>query len=70
MSQQYPNNWKFCATCAFWSGDRESDNYGLKVYVDGPNVKAKCQNRSCVWNNNLVQAGMTCAGFKKWNVLK
>lgn len=70
MSQQYPYSWKQCATCAYWTGARETDRFGQRVYVDSPMQKGKCMCRGSGWTNMEKQANSSCTSFEKWSVLK
>ena len=70
MSQQYPASWKHCATCAFWTGSRETNVFGEYSKVDSPMAKGKCMCRGNGWTNQERQAGFSCQSFQKWAVLK
>ncbi|MBR0085530.1 MAG: hypothetical protein IJL97_03165 [Lachnospiraceae bacterium] len=70
MSQQYPNNWKQCATCAYWTGARETDNLCQRVYVDSPMSKGRCMLRGGAWFRYEKQANASCNSFEKWPVLR
>ena len=70
MSQQYPANWKHCATCAYWTGNRESNIFGEYSKVDSPMAKGKCMCRGSGWTNQDRQASSSCQSFQKWTVLK
>ena len=69
MSQFFGSNQKMCATCAFWTGQRECDSYGM-------NVKNCTGYGKCAVPNgpfkNSDRLGNTCACFnwEKWPVLK
>ena len=70
MSQQYPASWKQCATCAYWTGNRETNIFGEWAKVDSPMAKGKCMCQKSGWRNQDKQANSSCASFQKWAVLK
>ena len=71
MSQQYPSNWKVCATCAYWAGRRESDYFGQRVTVSSPMDKGKCAGPvRCGYKGQDKQADSHCGEYQKWLVLK
>ena len=70
MSQQYPNTWKQCATCAYWCGTRECDHWGQRVTVDSSGSLGKCAIPSGCWKGSDRQAGFSCSNWQKWPVLK
>lgn len=70
MSQQYPSSWKQCATCAYWTGSRETDTFGQKVYVSSAVAKGKCRCRGSGWNNYEKQANASCNHYEKWAPLE
>jgi hypothetical protein len=70
MSQQYPASWKQCATCAFWTGARETNYFGERVTVESPMAKGKCMCRGSGWFNQERQANFSCQRFEKWPCLK
>lgn len=69
MSQQYPSNWERCATCAYWTGNRETDTFGQRVYVDSAMSKGKCLCKGSGWTNREKQANASCNHFEKWESL-
>jgi hypothetical protein len=70
MAQQYPGNWKQCATCAFWTGNRECDYFGQRVTVASGMEKGKCAIPKGGWKNQQKQANSQCGDWQKWPVLK
>ena len=70
MSMQYPNTWKHCATCAFWTGAREVDYWGQRVTVDSCSTKGKCCIPRGGWKGMERTAGGICSDWQKWPVLK
>lgn len=70
MSQQYPSSWKQCATCAYWTGKRETDTFGQRVYVDSAMTKGKCLCQKSGWAHCEKQANASCTHFDKWSPLK
>lgn len=70
MSQQYPASWKQCATCAYWTGSRETNTFGEWAKVDSPMSKGKCMCQGSGWKNQDKQANASCPSFQKWAVLK
>lgn len=70
MSQQYPTNWKQCATCMYWTGNRKTNTFGEWAEVDSPMAKGKCACRNSGWTDYEKQANASCASFQKWSVLK
>ena len=69
MSQQYPSNWKNCATCVFWTGYRDVDTFGNYIKVDSAQTKGKCMCRGSGWCRTERTAGSTCNSHLKWPVL-
>ena len=67
---QIPAEWKQCATCAYWMGARQTDNFGQKVFVGSSTDTGKCACRGNGWTNSSRQAGATCSSFVKWAPLK
>ena len=70
MAQQYPNSWKQCATCAFWTGERECDRFGQRVTVASAMTKGRCAIPKGGWKNQQRQANCQCKDWQKWPVLK
>ena len=70
MAQSYPSSWKYCATCAYWGGARESDYFGKNVKVESSMAKGKCLCRASGWRNQDKQASSSCNRYEKWPVLK
>lgn len=67
---QFPNSWKYCATCAFWTGARKCENFGQSVQVGTSAEKGQCENRSCGWRGSTRNADQTCNAWQKWSALK
>lgn len=70
MSQQYPYSWKQCATCAYWTGTRETNVFGEYAVVESPMAKGICKCRVSGWFNQQKQANASCLKFEKWVALK
>lgn len=70
MATTYPKSWKQCATCAFWSGARQSDVWGDNVTVDEATVRGKCAIPSGGFKHHDMPACSTCSDWQKWPVLK
>ncbi len=70
MAQQYQGSSKYCATCAFWTGNRECDRFGQRVTVASPMDKGKCMAPKGGWRNQQRQANTQCTNWQKWAVLK
>ena len=70
MPQQYPYSWKQCATCAYWTGVRETNVFGEHVNVESPMAKGICKCRGSGWFNQPKQANSSCLKFEKWVALK
>ena len=67
----YSSFFKNCATCAYWTGCRTTDNFGIFVQVENPNLKGKCMAPfGTGWRLQERMASMSCNGFKKWEVLR
>lgn len=69
MSQKYPSNWKFCATCVYWTGPREVDYWGKWITIDSSQTKGRCMCRSGSFRTEKP-GGYTCYSFKKWEALE
>ena len=70
MAQQHLNSMKQCATCAFWSGNRECDRFGQRVTVPSAMEKGKCSIPTGGWKGQQKQANFRCTAWQKWSVLK
>ena len=62
---------KLCATCEYWIGPRQPNEYGSTVILREQSIKGKC------WCLNGPHArgerysnSTTCFCYKKWAVLK
>ena len=69
---QYPSNWKQCATCEYWAGERQiTDNWGRYVNVDSPMTHGRCMNRHSGWFYSDLgkQVNSSCPSYEKWGVL-
>lgn len=64
----YSRNHKTCATCAFWTGEREVDASRVVVRTSAPNLKGKCAGGG--HNHAQVPASGTCSSYNKWSALK
>ena len=70
MAKCYSSFMKVCATCAYWTGNRQTDYFGTTVTTDSLSVKGKCMCQQLGgWRGQERQAGMNCTAFKKWDVL-
>ena len=69
MSQQYSSSFKNCATCEYWTGSRETDNFGQRVEVDSSMSKGRCMCRNSGWSGER-QANASCNHYEKWAPLK
>lgn len=69
MAQIFGSNHKLCATCAYWTGARESISFGGQVTNCEGYGKCAIPNGPL---KNSQRLGNTCACFdwKKWPVLK
>ena len=64
--ERYPRGWKCCASCEYWSGNRDVE-FGNKVTVDKANMKGKCL---VVPNHpRPSNASSRCQKWRKWGVL-
>jgi len=70
MSQQYSSSFRNCATCAYWTGLRETDNFGQRVCVDSSMSVGGCMCRESGWSNSKRQANASCSHYEKWAPLK
>ena len=72
MSASYPSDWKQCATCEYWSGEREpGDIFGNRVKFESPMSRGRCLNRDSGWFHSDLgkQANASCQCWEKWGVL-
>ena len=70
--QQYPSNWKQCATCEYWAGSREpADLWGNRVEVESPMSRGGCMSRDSGWFHSDLgkQASSSCQSWEKWKIL-
>ncbi|MBR2295849.1 MAG: hypothetical protein IKA43_00405 [Clostridia bacterium] len=68
--QQFGSFMKFCATCNFWMGQRETDYNGTYSRVQDVNARAKCMCQSGPWRNQLRGPMAFCNSYEKWSVLR
>ncbi|MBR2646791.1 MAG: hypothetical protein IKD47_04455 [Clostridia bacterium] len=69
--KQYPNVFKFCVTCAYWTGCRTTDNFGTYVKVESDNVTGKCMApMGKGWRGQDRRTNAYCSAYKKWEVLR
>ena len=66
MATKYPGSWKYCATCAYWGGNRQVDFYGQWVTVDGSTAKGKCLCRTSGWTRMDKTATSSCSKYEPW----
>ena len=68
---QFTINMKICATCAYWSGTRETDYFGKQyVQVENATQKGKCINPNVGWRGQQRDANVFCTSWEKWPVIK
>ena len=70
---QYPSDWRQCATCEYWAGDRApADLWGNRVEFDSPMSRGRCMNRGSGWFHSDLgkQANSGCPCWEKWAVLE
>lgn len=71
MSQQYPaGSYKNCATCAFWTGSRDTNTFGEYASVSSPMAKGSCASPKSGSKGSEKQANGSCPAWQKWPVLK
>ena len=70
MARQCNSSMKFCATCAFWMGARETDSFGTYAKVESDMTKGKCMCPTGGFKMQERQALASCTSFKKWSVLR
>ncbi|MBE6957671.1 MAG: hypothetical protein E7447_00770 [Ruminococcaceae bacterium] len=70
MAQEYPCNWKNCATCAFWIANRDCDHFGQRAIVPSSSERGRCAIPSGGWRGSQRQANNTCSSWQKWPVLR
>lgn len=63
MSQTYPFTFMNCSTCDSWQGNREIDSSGMKIMVESPRAKGKCDHQE----GEDKLAFMRCS---KWSSLR
>lgn len=70
MSRTYNSFNKVCATCAYWTGSRASDNFGTTVTTQDDNYRAKCMCQRGPWRMQVTIPSAGCNSYKKWDILK
>ena len=70
MAQKYGSFMKFCATCNFWTGQRETDYFGTYSQVEDVNKRAKCMCHTGPWRNQERGPMAFCNSYEKWSILK
>lgn len=65
--QTFGANYRNCATCGRWAGQRSTDTFGSMVQTM-PNAQGKCQGGG--FNNIQTVAGSTCPQYVKWPALR
>ncbi|MBO4983967.1 MAG: hypothetical protein J6D23_07895 [Clostridia bacterium] len=70
MAQQFGSHMKFCATCNYWVGQRETDTFGSYSKVQDFNAKAKCMCPNGPWRNQPRGPMSGCSCYERWAVLR
>lgn len=65
--QFHPSNFRSCATCARWSGPRETDNFGSQVRTPF-DARGICQGGA--YNGQTTNAAISCSAYIRWPVLR
>lgn len=66
---KWPSNTERCGSCDFWSGCRESINFGRQVEFDN-NDRGSCNERDSASRlNENKTAQMSCPSWRKWGAL-
>lgn len=65
---QYSKMSKVCATCAYWTGNRNLVSSGN--YASPTSTSAKCQIPNGSTRGNTKSYSSTCPKWEKWPVLK
>lgn len=65
--EKIPSNFKYCATCVWWTGPREVDYFGQYVSFD-KNDEGRCMCRNG-WYRVERDGKGTCSAHEKWKAL-
>jgi hypothetical protein len=65
---QLPSQFKCCATCEKWAGQRKVDISRIYSIFSNPNDKGECIGGT--FNRQLVTAQATCPTWTKWAILQ
>lgn len=69
MGNDYSGNMQLCATCAYWAGQRDVDQYGS--WVKNCGAEGRCANPNGAKKNMQMMPNMcACFDWKKWTLLK
>lgn len=67
MANDYSGNSKLCATCAYWAGQRDVNQFCSWVTNCAGN--GRCTVNRCVIKTTMANQ-CACSSWKKWPVLK
>ena len=70
MSQSYSKSFKYCATCAYWTGVRTTDSFSQRAIVASYSEKGKCAIPKGGWRGSQRQANAACQAWEKWPILR
>ena len=70
MGRQYSPYMKFCATCAYWLGVRDTDHFGNYAIIDDQYKKYRCMCPNGPWKNQERDPNGVCNYYLKWPVLR
>jgi hypothetical protein len=70
MAQNYTKNYKNCAVCNFWGGNRQVNISKQIITVDSSGVQGKCMAKGVPWAGHGKQASSTCNNWMGLGVLK
>lgn len=68
MSYPIYSQRKCCATCAYYSGERELTNLNRQVNIPSDKIYGKCVHPT--YPGSMVQFGFGCPRYEKWQLLR
>ena len=71
MANQYTHNFKICATCEYWGGNRRfTDSFQKTIEVASAMDRGACYCKNSGWSSTPKQANSTCRSYEAWRALK
>ena len=70
MPQTFPPDFKCCAMCDFWGGERKLNVLKDQITIDSLSVKGKCLLQGGPWKGWDMGAVFNCGQWVRWIALR